>query len=64
MAKALQTLRSCLSVNNNLCRKLVSLLESPMTFDERFNVASVPFFIPYFNLISLGLEDLTFKLLY
>ena len=31
------------SVNNNLCRKLVSSLEAPITFDKRFNATSVPF---------------------
>ena len=40
------------SVNNNLCGKLVSSLEFPITFDERTKVISVPFFI----------ADLTYKL--
>ena len=35
-AKALRSLETCVSVNNNLCGKLVSPLESPITFDERF----------------------------
>ena len=36
--KALRSLKSCLSVNKNLCWKLVLSLESPVTFDERFKV--------------------------
>ena len=40
------------SINNNLCGKLVSSLEFPITFDERTKVISVPFFI----------ADLTYKL--
>ena len=38
------------SVNNNLCGKLVSSLESTITFDERFNVTSVQFLILDFNI--------------
>ena len=45
-AKALRSLETCLSVNNNLCGKLVFPLESPITFDERVKVTSIPFFIP------------------
>ena len=41
-----------ISVNNNLCGKLVSSLELPFKFDEKFNVTSVPFFIADFNLLS------------
>ena len=33
---------SSVSVNNNLCGKLVSSLELPIKFDERFKVTSVP----------------------
>ena len=36
---------SCLSVNDNLCGKLVSSLEFPIKFDERFKVTSLTFFI-------------------
>ena len=42
-AKALQSLETCASVNNNLGRKLVSSVESPATFNERFKVTSLPF---------------------
>ena len=34
---------SVLVNNNNLCGKLVWLLESPIAFDERIKVTSVPF---------------------
>ena len=46
-AKALRSLETCVVVNNNLCGKLVSSLESLTTFEEIFKVTSVPFFIPY-----------------
>ena len=42
-AKALQNFKTFASVNNNLCRKLVSPLEFPINFDERFKVTSVLF---------------------
>ena len=42
-AKALGNLETCVLVNNNLYRKLVSSLESPTTSDESFKVTSVPF---------------------
>ena len=42
-AKALWSLETCVSVDNNSCRKLVSSLESPITFHERFKVTWVPF---------------------
>ena len=45
-AKALKSLESYVSVNDNSCRKLVSSLELLITFDEWFKVTSVPFFIP------------------
>ena len=47
--KALGSLKTCVLVNNNLCRKLLSTLELPTTFDESFKVTSVPFFIPDFD---------------
>ena len=37
-AKALRSFETCVLVNNNLCGKLFSLLESPATFDEIFRV--------------------------
>ena len=39
------------SVNNNLCGKLVLSLESPITFDKRFKVTSIPILITGFNLL-------------
>ena len=45
-AKSLQGLKTCVSVNDNLCGKLVSSLESPITFDERFQITSISSFIP------------------
>ena len=42
-AKALQSFETCVLVNRNLCRKLLSLLVSPTTFAESFKVNSVHF---------------------
>ena len=50
--KALRGFETCVLVNNNLCGKLFSSLESPTTIDESFKVTSVSFFIPDFNLLS------------
>ena len=61
-AKALGSLATYVLVNNKLCGKLVSSLESPIAFDERFKVTSVPFFIPDFNLLSCELDYFTFIL--
>ena len=44
-AKALQSHQTCKSVNNNLCEKLTSSLESSATSDERFKGNWVPSFI-------------------
>ena len=51
-ARALQSLETCVLVNNNLCGKLVLSLELPTTFDESFKITSLPFFVPDFNLSS------------
>ena len=59
--KALQSLEI---FSKNLCGKLASSLELPITFDERFKVTSVLFFIPDFNLLSCELDNFTFKVLY
>ena len=48
-AKAFRSLETCALVNNNLWGKLVSSLDSPTTFDEKFKITSVPFFIPNVN---------------
>ena len=63
-AKALRSLETCVLVNNNLCGKLFSLSESLTTFDERFKVTLVLFFIGDFNLLSCELDNFAFKLLY
>ena len=44
-AKPLHIFETCVSVNNNLCGKLVSSLEFPIKFDERLKVTSVPFLL-------------------
>ena len=55
--------KTYVSVNNNLCGKLASSLESPIIFGERFNITPVPFFIHGFNLLSYELDSFTFKIL-
>ena len=55
-AKALGSLKTCVLVNNYLCGKLVSSLESLTSFHENFKVTSVPFFIPDCNLLSCELR--------
>ena len=39
-AKAFQSFATCVLVNNNLCGKITSSLESPTILDERFTVTS------------------------
>ena len=48
--------KAFVSVNNNLREKLVSSLESPITFDKRNKDTSVAFFISNFNLLSCKLD--------
>ena len=55
--KAWRSFGTCLLVNNNLCRKLFSLLESPTAFDVIFKVTSVLFFVPNFGLLSCELDN-------
>ena len=43
---------------------LVSSLEFPIKFVEKFKVTSVPFFIPDFDLLSCKLDNFTFNVLY
>ena len=50
--------------SKNLCGKLFSSLESPTTFEEIYEITSVPFSIPDFNLLSRELVDFTYKVLY
>ena len=54
-AKNLQILEAYVLVNNNLCGKLFSSLESPTAFDQSFKVTSVPCSILDFNLLSYEL---------
>ena len=49
-AKALQSLKTCASVNNNFFGKLISSFESLIIFDESFKNSLVLFFISDFNL--------------
>ena len=62
--KALQIFGICVLVNKNLCGKVVSSLEFLIKFDGRFKVTSVPFLIPYFNLLSCKLDNFTINVLY
>ena len=57
-AKGLWRLKTCGLVKN------ISSLEFPIKFDERFKVASVPFFIPNFSFLSCELDSFTFKVWY
>ena len=63
-SKALRRFATCVLVNNNLWEKLFSALESLITFDKRFKVTLVPFFIADFNLLSRELDNFTFNVLY
>ena len=54
----------CVLVNGNVCGRLVSSLESLVTFYERFKDTSVPFLIPDFKLLSCELKSFIFKVLY
>ena len=56
-AKALQSLKTCVLVNNNLCRKVFSSLESPTTFDESFKITLVRFFISDINLLRCEFDN-------
>ena len=63
-AKALRIFETCVSVNLNLCRKLVSLLEFQIKFDKTLQVPSDSFFIANFNLLSWRFYNFTFIALY
>ena len=64
LAKPLWSLESSVLVINTLWGKLASSLELPVTFDERFKVPSLTFFIPDFNLLNCELGNVTFEVLY
>ena len=55
-----QKLYEASKLNNNLCGKLFSPLESPTPFAE-LKLTSVQFFIPDFNLLSSELKEFMFK---
>ena len=59
--KALPSLNTCVLVNNDLCGKLFSALESPATFEVILKVTSVLFFIPDINFLRCELENLHLK---
>ena len=63
-AKPLRSLKTCVLVNNNLCRKLVPTLALPITFDQRFKVTSAPMYIPYSSLLSCELDNFMSKVSY
>ena len=63
ICESLQSLKTCVLINNNLWGNIVSKLELPIAFDERFKVSSVLFFISDFNLLSLELDSFAFKVL-
>ena len=64
LAKVLQSLKTCVLVNNNSCGKLVSSLEALTTLYEGFKVTSVPIFISNFNLLCCNVDNFTFNVLY
>ena len=63
ICESLQSLKTCVLINNNLWGNIVSKLELTIAFDERFKVSSVLFFISDFNLLSLELDSFAFKVL-
>ena len=63
ICESLQSLKTCVLINNNLWGNIVSKLELPIAFDERFKVSSELFFISDFNLLSLELDSFAFKVL-
>ena len=64
LAEALPSFETCVLVNNNLCGKLVSLSNSPVTLYEKFNITLVPFFTLDFNLFSFYLDNNSSEVLY
>ena len=64
IAKALQSLKIYVLLNNNLYGKLFSSIESPTILDKNFKVTSVPCFVWDFNLLSCKLNKFTFKVSY
>ena len=58
--KALRIFETCVLFSNNLCEKLVSSLEIPIKFDEKFKVTLILFFIVDFNLLNYELDKFYF----
>ena len=63
LAKVLRWFEACLSVSNNLWKKLVSSMELPIIFNDSCRVTSVAFYNTDFNLSSYELHKFTFALL-
>ena len=61
-AKALCWLENCLSVNNDVCGKLVSVV--PIIFVDSPRVTPVSFFVADFLLWSCESDECTFMLLF
>ena len=61
--KSLRMFETCVLVNNNFYRKLISSLELQIKIDEWFKVTSVPFFISDLTLCSCELDNFSFKML-
>ena len=55
--KALQSFETSVIINNNLCVKLFSSLESLLTFGKSFKVSLVSLLVPDFNLLSCKLGN-------
>ena len=56
-AKALPSFQASIIINNNLCGKLFSSLESPATIGRSFEVSLLSFLVPDFNLLSCELDN-------
>ena len=63
-SKVLRGFETCVLVNNNLCEKKFSSLESTTTFDEILKAISLPFLIPDFNLLNFKLDNFTSKVMH
>ena len=64
VANALRTFENCVSINKNLCGKLMSSLEFPIKFDERLEDWKFrTIFISYFDFLTCQLPKFTFNVL-
>ena len=64
LPKVLRSFEICLSLSNNLCRKLVSSLVLPIIFHDSFRVIPASIFVDDFNILSYELDNFTFTLLF